>query len=127
MVIERHGTPTAFDAHDTRGVKAKPHVAGDVLLCRAHKGIDGVLQRREPHAVIDKLCPTGLKACFLMVEVALEAQIFQVAMRGDQGQSAWAFVNLTALDPDAPVLHHVDSTKARCASATAHFGDQFIG
>ena len=83
-------------------------VARHVLLALVDEGVDGLLEGREPHAVVDQLGPAGLEAELLVGQVALQGESLQVLVGLDEGEGAGGLVALPALDADPPVLDHVD-------------------
>ena len=94
------------------GLEAQAHLAGDELLARVDERVEGLLQRREPEAVVDELGVAGLDAGLLPVEVALEADRLEVLVGHDERQAGRALVGLPALDADPAVLDHVDAAPA---------------
>ena len=93
-------------------VQPEADLAGDVALGLADEGVEGLLQRREPQAVVDQLGPAGLQPELLVVEVALQGQVLQVGVGQQQGQGTRTLVGLAALDAHPAVLHHVEPAEA---------------
>ena len=81
VVVESGGAAPTEHPHKSRCVKAQAHVAGHVTLGLLDEGVQGLFQRREPHAVIDELGPARLQASLLVAHVALE---HHVSSRGAQ-------------------------------------------
>ena len=107
------------------GAKRQPHLAGDVALGLGDEGVERLLQRREPQAVVDELGPARLEARLLVRDVALEGEALEVRVREDQRQRRRALVDLAALDPDPAVLDHVDAARSRSEPAIgADLGDE---
>ncbi len=124
VVVERDRATASDDGAGAGGGEAQANITGDVTLRGGDEGVQGRLQRREPQAVVDQLGPAGLEPGLLMMQVTLEGQVFEVGVRDDERQGGWAFVDLTALDADPAVLHHVQPTEATAAGDAAQLGDQ---
>ena len=95
-----------------------------MLLRLCHERIDGVLERREPHPVVDELGPARFEAGLLMVEVTLKAQVLKIRVGSDDGQRSGALIDLATLDADPAVLDHVNATKACSPRPSANLIDQ---
>ena len=67
-----HVAPARFEA--------QPHLAGDEALALVDEGVEGLLQRREPQAVVDELGVAALEALLLAGEVALEGDRLEVVV-----------------------------------------------
>ena len=76
------------------------------------EGVQRVLQRREPQAVVDQLAPALLDGALEAGQVALDGDVLQLLVRGDQRDRAGRLVDLAALDADQPVLDHVQPPDA---------------
>ena len=109
------------------GLEAEAHLAGDVALGLDEEGVEGLLERGEPQAVVDQLRPARLEPELLVVEVALQGEVLQVGVGQEQGQGARAFVRLAALDADPAVLHHVEAAEAVGADHPVQLGDERLG
>jgi len=83
IVVERHGTATTDDPQQARRLEAQPDVTADVSLGLGDERVQRLLERREPHAVIDQLGPARLEAALLVGDVALEYEVFEVSVRRD--------------------------------------------
>ena len=83
--------------------------AGDVLLRVVDECVERFAQRREPQAEIDQLGILQPNVLLEVHEVALQAQGFEFAVRGNQQSSARSFVAAARLDADKAVLHQVDA------------------
>jgi hypothetical protein len=94
------------------GRQPQPHVAGHEPLALVDERVDGLLQRAEPEAVVDQLGVAGLEPALLPLQVTLEADRLQVGVGEHEGEAGRALVGLPALDPDPPVLDHVDAAPA---------------
>ena len=100
----------AATGHDAAaGLEVQAHLTGDELLARVDERVEGLLQRREPEAVVDELRVARLDPGLLPVEVALEADRLEILVGEDQRQARRALVGLPALDADPAVLDHVDA------------------
>ena len=88
------------------------------------EGVEGVLQRGEPQAVVDQLAPALLDAALEPREVALDGDVLQLLVRGDQRDRARRLVDLAALDADEPVLDHVEPADALGAGAAVELLDR---
>ena len=118
------GPPTRDEA--PARFEPEPHVAGDEALRVAHEGVERLLERREPQAVVDQLGVAGLEARLLAHEVALERDRLEVGVGEQHRQRARALVGLAALDPDATVLDHVEPAPAVGAHRGAELDDQLV-
>src|SRR5690606_37307025 len=80
-------------------------------------------QRREPHAVVDELAPALLDLALEPGLLALDGDVLQLLVRGDQGDGAGRLVDLAALDAHEAVLDDVDAADALRAGAAVHLLD----
>src|SRR5690606_18846019 len=123
VVVEAVVAPaTRHLARARRQVQA--HVPGDEALALVDEGVERLLERAEPQAVVDQLGVAGLEPELLALQVALEADRLEVGVRHDQRQAARALVGLPALDADPAVLDHVDATPAEGTDPLVERGDQ---
>ena len=88
-----------------------------MLLRLVDEGVQRALERREPQAVVDQLGPALLDAALEAGEVALDGDVLELLVRGDQRDRAGGLVDLAALDADQPVLDHVEPADALRAGA----------
>ena len=107
VVVERVRAPPTGDLARA-GREPQAHLAGDVALGLVDEGVERLLERAEPEAVVDELGVAGLEAGLLPLHVALEADPLEVAVGQDQREAGRALVGLPALDADPTVLDHVD-------------------
>ena len=84
-----------------------PDLTGHRALRLVDEGVQGPLQRREPLAVVDQFAPALVDPALEPGQFALDGDVLQFHVRGDQGDRAGRLVDLPALDPDQPVLDHV--------------------
>ncbi len=94
-----------------------PDLAGDVLLRLGDEGVQRPLERGEPQAVVDQLGPALADGPLEAGEVALDGDVLELLVRGDQRDRAGGLVDLAALDADQPVLDHVQPADALGAGA----------
>ena len=113
-----HGAPA--------GLEPQPDVAPHVALALVDEGVDGLLEGRVPHAVVDQLGPPGLQAGLLVGHVALEGEALQVGVGQEQGQGAGSLVDLAALDAHPAALDHVDPAEPVRAGQAADGRDQLV-
>ena len=74
--------------------------------------VERPLQRREPQPVVDQLAPALLDAALEAGQVALDGDVLELLVRGDQRDRARRLVDLAALDADQPVLDQVEPADA---------------
>src|ERR1019366_8637931 len=110
VVVEAQGAAAAHDS-------AMPLRFGE-------EGVQGLLERREPQAVVDQFRPPRLEPDLLVVEVPFKGEVLEVGVGQQQGERPRALVGLTALDPPPTVLHHVEPAEAVRADDPVHLGDQ---
>src|SRR5664279_1210531 len=122
VVVERGHAATAGD-HCAAAVQRQPHVAGDVLAGGVDEGVQRPTQRGEPQPVVRQLTPALLHAPLEPGQVALNGDVLQLLVRGDQGDRAGALVDLPALDADQPVLDHVEASRPLRPRPGVQLGD----
>src|SRR5205823_12420583 len=93
VVVEAHLAPASDDDAAVR-FAAKPDLAAHEALAVVDEGVERLLERREPQAVVDQLRVAGLEARLLVGQVALEGDALEVLMGHDQRQRAGALVDL---------------------------------
>ena len=98
-------------------MQGHPDLAGDVLLRVVDERVERPLERREPQAVVDELAPALVDRALEPGQVALDGDVLQLLVRGDQRDRAGRLVDLAALDADEPVLDHVEPADALRAGA----------
>ena len=86
--------------------------------------VQGALERREPLAVVDQLGPALLDGPLEPGLLALDGDVLQLLVRGDQRDRARGLVDLAGLDADEPVLDHVDPADALGAGAPVELLDR---
>ena len=118
-IIQRVG---ALASHHGAGTleELQLHRAGHALLGVGEEGVEGLLQRREPQAVVHLLGPGLLDGEFVVQHAPLQAQILQGLVSLDEGQTARHLVALAALHAHEPVLHHIDAAVAVGAGDIVH-------
>ena len=118
-IIQRVG---ALASHHGAGTleELQLHRAGHALLGVGEEGVEGLLQRREPQAVVHLLGPSLLDGELVVQHAPLQAQIFQGLVRLNESQAARHLVALAALHAHEPVLHHVDAAVAVGAGDVVH-------
>ena len=87
VVVEADVAPAARPRCSGRDSQAQAHLAGDELLALVDEGVEGLLERREPEAVVDQLGVAGLEPGLLVGQVALEGQVLEVAVGHDERQA----------------------------------------
>jgi hypothetical protein len=85
-VVQRLLAAPAVDDR-AAAVQVDPDLAGDVLLGLRDEGVQGVLQRGEPQAVVDQLAPALLDLPLVAGEFPLDGDALQLLVRGDQRAS----------------------------------------
>src|SRR5581483_8099255 len=110
-VVERLPRPPSGD-DGPAAVQGHPDVAGDVLVGLVDEAVQGPLERGEPLAVVDQFAPALLDLPLEAGEFALDGDVLQLLVRGDQRDGAGGLVDLAGLDADQPVLDHVDPADA---------------
>src|SRR5690606_18201723 len=108
-------------------LQAQAHLAGDVPLRRVDERVERLLERREPQAVVDELGVAVLEGDLLALQVALEGDALEVAVRRDQRQRTRRLVGLPALDADTAVLHHVEPAPAVGPDDGVQLADELVG
>src|SRR5699024_6971190 len=99
-------------------------VAADVALGVLDEGIQGLLQRREPLAVVDQVRPAVADGALEAGLLALEGDALELLVRGDQRHRARGLVDLTGLDAHQTVLDDVDAADALGAGAAVELLDR---
>ena len=104
----------ALPAGDRRpsALQREADVAGHVLLRVVDERVEAALESRVPEAVVDQPGPLGLDAALVAVDVALEGEVLELLVGGDQGEGGRSLVDLAALDADETVLDDVDAADA---------------
>ena len=82
------------------------------------------LQRRVPQAVVHQLAPALVGGPLEPAEFALQRDVLEFGVRGDQHHRARRLVDLAALDADQPVLDDVEPADALRAGAPVEFLDR---
>src|SRR5450830_446380 len=111
----RHGGPSAVQ-HD-------PDVTRDVALGVRDEDVKGLLQRREPLAVVDQLGPALAHGPLEPRLLTLDRDVLELLVCGDESHGAGRLVDLARLDADEAVLDHVDPPDALRARAAVHLLD----
>src|SRR5690554_6503977 len=88
-------------------VQHHAHLARHVALGVVDEDVEGLLERAEPHAVVDQLGPALLDAALEACLLALDRDVLQLLVRRDQGHGAGGLIDLAGLDADEPVLDDV--------------------
>ncbi len=83
------------------------HRAGHELLGLGHKGVERLLERAEPLAVVHAGSPGLLEIQLLVKHVALEREVLEGLVRRDEGERGGHLVALAALQAHHTVLHKV--------------------
>lgn len=111
VVVERVIGATTGDLARV-GFESETDLTGHELLAGVHEGVQGLLEGREPQAVVDQLGVAGFEAGLLTLEITFQTDRLEVTVSHDQCQGCRALVGLAALDPDPAVLDHVDTAPA---------------
>src|SRR5699024_5338375 len=90
-------------------VQRHPDVAVDVALGVLDEGVQGLLQRGEPLAVVDHLGPAVADGALEAGLLALEGDALELLVGGDQGHRTGGLVDLAGLDAHQAVLDDVDA------------------
>jgi len=88
------------------------------------EGVEAAAQRGEPEAVVDELAPALLDLALEPDLLALEGDVLQLLVRGDQRDRPGRLVDLAALDPDQAVLDEVEPPDALPAGAGVELLDR---
>src|SRR5690606_18556675 len=110
------GRPTAVQRH--------ADVAVDVALGVLNAGVQGLLQRGEPLAVVDHRGPAVGDLPLEAGLLALEGPALQLVVRGDQRHRARRLVHLAGLDAHQAVLDDVDPADALGPGAAVELLDR---
>src|SRR5882757_4852870 len=105
-------------------VQHHPDLSGDVLLRVVDEGLERALQRRVPEPVVDQLAPLLVGGSLEPGQFALQRDVLELGVRGDQRHGSRRLVDLAALDADQPVLDHVEPANALRARAPVQFDDR---
>src|SRR3954451_22757434 len=111
VVVERRRASPAGD-DGTPAVQRHPDLAADVHRGFVEKGVERPLERREPQAVVDELCPALLDAVLEPREIAFDGDTLELLVRSDECDPARPLVALAPFDADEPVLDHVEPADA---------------
>ena len=125
VVVEAERAAPADD-EAAAGLEPQPDLAGDVALGGVDEGVEGLLQRRVPHAVVDEVGEAALEPLLLVEQVALEGERLEVLVGLDEGQRAGRLVGLAALDADPTVLDHVEAAPAVGADGVVQLDDDLV-
>src|SRR5690606_5456275 len=93
-------------------VQGHPDVAVDMPAGLVDEAVQGALERGEPLAVVDQFAPALLDLPLVAGQFALDGDVLQLLVGGDQGDGAGRLVHLAGLDADEAVLDHVDPADA---------------
>ena len=100
-------------------------ISPDTCFCvSSTKASSDLLQRREPQAVVDQLAPALLDGALEPGQLALEGDVLELLVRGDQCDRAGRLVDLAALDADQAVLDDVDPPDALGAGTAVQLLDR---
>src|SRR5258708_23228865 len=91
IVVEAHVTAPP-DGEAPPRLATQPDFARDEFLACVDEGIERLLEGGEPQPVVHQLGVARLDASLLVVQVAFEGEILQIAMGGDQRQGTRALV-----------------------------------
>src|SRR5947209_16638915 len=78
VVVEADLAAAAGDEATARDLTLEAHLTGDEALALVHEGIERLLERREPEAVVHQLGVARLEPGLLMGQVAFEREVFEV-------------------------------------------------
>src|SRR5690606_6254532 len=98
-------------------VEQEADVAGDVALGVVDEDVEGALERGEPLAVVDELGPALVDTLLEAGLLALDGDVLELLVGGDERDRARGLVDLAGLDADEPVLDDVDPAHALGAGA----------
>src|SRR5690625_492979 len=101
------------------------NIAGHVLLRLVNEAVKSVLQRREPQAVVNELCPALLNAALEPRKIAFHCDVFEFLMRRDQSDRARSFVDFTRLNANETVFNHVDAPNTLGTGTTVELLNRF--
>ena len=110
---------------DVALVECQRHRAVDIVLRAFDESLQRFAQRREPQAEVHDLGVLQADVLLEVRQVAVEAQRFQLAMRGEQQRSAGRLIAAARLDADEAVLHQVDAANGVArADFVQHFDNR---
>ena len=111
VVVEAEGALAADDmAVALKELQADG--AGHELLGIGHKGVERVLERAVPLAVVHGGGPILLELDLGLEQVTLDADVLERLVGGDERQGAGNLVALAALEANQTILDQVQTTKA---------------
>ena len=96
-----------------------------MFLGLRHERLQRALQRRVPQAVVDQLAPALIGHPLEPAQFALQRDVLELGVRGDQRHRARGLVDFPALDAHQPVLDHVEPADALLPGAPVEFHDRF--
>ena len=125
VVVEAEGTLAADDMAVTLK-ELQADGAGNELLGIGHKGIERVLERAVPLAVIHGGGPILLELNLGLEQVALDANVLKRLVGGDECQGAGNLIALAALEAHQTILDQIETAKAVVAGNLVE-GDDDLG
>ena len=118
------GAPAAD--HRRARPELDPDLAAHELLRRVDERVQGVPERAEPQALVDEVRPGRLELALRPQLGLRQHEILEGAVRLDEDERRRGLVELPALDPDHPVLDHVDSADPVPAGAAVQLVDELV-
>ena len=101
-----------------------PHLTSDELLGVLNEGVERLLERRRPHAVVHKVGPLLLDHALVARLLALQGDVLHLLVGLNERDRAGGFVDLAALDANKSVLNDVDAADALGTCAAVHLLDR---
>src|SRR5690606_3481061 len=92
------GVACATGGHGAAAVEEEADVAGDVALGVGDEGVERALERGEPLAVVDELGPALVDDLLEAGLLALDRDVLQLLVGGDERDRAGGLVDLAGLD-----------------------------
>ena len=123
VLVERVGAPAA-DHREAALVELRLDLAGHALLRVGAERVEGLLQLREPQAVIDDLGPLLVDAVLELERRGVEAERLERVVHVDERERRGALVALVALDAHHAVLDHVEAAVAVLAADLVELHDE---
>ena len=99
----------------------------DRLLRLIDECVKRLLERREPEAVVHKVCILGRKLDLHVPHRFVQREPFEFRMRKMQNRRGGRFIDLARFDPDQPVLDQVDPADPVRSGNTVETVDELHG
>src|SRR5438067_7192589 len=103
LIVERIGA-LAADHGRLALVEFQPHPARDELLAAVDRGLQHLALRREPEAVVDELGVARHQLVFEVRGAAVECDLLDAAVRGEQDRAARRLVHAARFHSDETIF-----------------------